>query len=190
MPPLPQPPPGQARAPRVFVEVATLEAYSGEPWAPSTRDWRDDPRLTLTRVAHVLTTSDVATTVPWDAEAAASPGAPCIGVDRSDLRLTTHVSPDGTGPLQLDIRIEPAPPLGQAKETWHVPEHRVTQTTVVLQDQQFVTMALARHPNKKPTIMIVMPYLVREDGDLRRLFECKMQQAGRERQHPALRSSL
>jgi len=175
---------GEARAPRVYVEVATLEALSGEPLAPSRFDWRDDPRLAVTRVAHVMTTSGVAAIVPWDAEGGTPEGAACSGVERSDLSITTQVSANGAEPLRLDIRIEPAPPLGQAKETWHVPEHRTTHTTLLLQDQQLVTMALASQPNKNPSIMIVMPFVVRDDGDVRRLFECKMQRAARKRQHP------
>ena len=68
MAPAPQSSPGEARAARVFVEVATLEASSGEPLAASGLDWRDDPRLGVTRVAHVMTTSDVVAVVPWDAD--------------------------------------------------------------------------------------------------------------------------
>jgi hypothetical protein len=190
MPPAPQSLTGEARASRVFVEIATLEALSGEPLALSRLNWREDPRLAVTRIAHVMTTSGVAATVPWDAEGGTAEGAACGGVDRSDLSITTQLSANGAGPLRLDIRIEPAPPLGQPKETWHVPEHRITQTTVLLQDQQLVTMAPVRQPNKNPIIMIVMPYVVRDDGDMRRLFECKMQQRARERQDPAPRPRL
>jgi hypothetical protein len=189
MPPAPQSASGEARAPRVFVEVAMLEASSSEPWAPSRLDWRDDPGLALARVAHVMTTSGVTTIVPWDAEATTPNGDACAGIGRSDLSITTHASANGAEPIRLDIRIEPAPPLGRPKETWQVPDHRVTQTTLLLQDQQLVMMAPTRQPNKKPSIIFLMPYVVREDGDLRRLFECKMQ-AARERHHPAFRSWL
>ncbi|HMI84575.1 MAG TPA: hypothetical protein VK550_10800 [Polyangiaceae bacterium] len=180
---------GETRVPRVFVEIAALETDSGERWVPSTLDWRDDPRLGLTHVAHLMTTNDVAATIPWD-EGNVSPEAACAGTNRADLSVTSHVPADGVGPLRLDIRIEPAPPLGQSKETWHVPEHRTTRTTVVVQDQQLIVFARVPEANKKPRIMIVMPYVVRDDGDMRRLFECKMQRATLARQHASATGAL
>ena len=182
--PLPMRPSTEDTRPlQVFIEAAALEGEfdPSNPSANAALHWRDDPRLAVTRVAQFLATSNVPAMVPWDDGVGSSAGAPCTDWARSDLRVTPHVTAERAAPLRIDIRLEPAPPLGQGKETWHVPEHRVTHTTLVLSDQQSATLALARQPGKKQSVMIVTPYLVRDEGDLRRLFECKMQRATAER---------
>jgi hypothetical protein len=72
--------------------------------------------------------------------------------------------------LRLDIAFAPAPPLGTPKESWSVPEHRQVKTTVVLGNQQLVVLGSPLLGSAKPSVVVLTPYVVRDDADLRRLF--------------------
>jgi hypothetical protein len=170
--------------PRVFLEVAQI---IGDVAAPVTSSPAatppspfDDPRLEVPRVAHVIGTSDVASMLAWD-----TPGpTPALGSEpqRWDLRLTPHLETTGSGSLRLELDLAPAPPLGTPPEAWSIPEHRRVHTAVVIGEQQPVVLALPRGAGARgPSWMVVTPYLIREEADLRRLFQCKM----RERQRAA-----
>lgn len=168
--------------PRVFLEVAQVigdvaaPVTSSPAAAPSSPF--DDPRLEVPRVAHVIVTNDVASTLAWD-----TPGpAPTLGREpqRWDLRLTAHVESSGAGSLRLELDLAPAPPLGTPPEAWSIPEHRRVHTTVVIGEQQPVVLALPHGAGARgPSLMVVTPYFIREDADLRRLFQCKMRERHR-----------
>jgi hypothetical protein len=166
--------------PRVFLEVAQLVGDVGGPLpissaaAPPTPF--DDPRFEVPRVANVIATSDVASTLAWDTPSATS--TPAHEPQRWDLRLTPHLETSASGPLRLELDLAPAPPLGTPPETWIIPEHRRVRTTVVLGEQQPVVLALPRGAGASgPSLMVVTPYFIREEADLRRLFQCKMRAA-------------
>jgi hypothetical protein len=169
---------------RVFLEVAQLVGDIADPvpssTAPAPPAPFDDPRFEVPRVAHVIVTSDAASTLAWD-----TPGpTPTPGSDprRWDLRLTAHPETTSLGSLRLELDLAPAPPLGTPPEAWSIPEHRRVHTTVVIGEQQPVVLALPRGAGAVgPSLMVVTPYFIREEADLRRLFECKM----RARHRPA-----
>lgn len=174
--------PGGSGSPRVFLEVAQLVGDVGDALptssTPPPPSPFDDPRLEVPRVAHVLATSDVASMLAWD-----TPDPPPTRTSepqRWDLRLTPHLETPASGPLRLELDLAPAPPLGTAPEEWSVPEHRRVHTTVVIGEQQPVVLALPRGAGAVgPSLMVVTPYFIREEADLRRLFQCKMREQRR-----------
>ena len=94
--------------------------------------------------------------------------------------MTAHS--ETTGALRLEVDLAPAPPLGTPPEAWSIPEHRRVHTTVVVGEQQPVVLGLPPGAGAAgPSLMVVTPYFIREEADLRRLFQCKM----RERQRSA-----
>jgi hypothetical protein len=166
------------------LEVAQLVGDVGSPLptssAPAPATPFDDPRFEVPRVAHVIATSDVASTLAWDTPSATS--TPASEPQRWDLRLTPHLETPASGTLRLEVDLAPAPPLGTPAETWIIPEHRRVRTTVVIGEQQPVVLALPRGAGASAaSMMVVTPYFIREEADLRRLFQCKM----RERQRDA-----
>jgi hypothetical protein len=166
---------------RVFLEVAQVMGDVGPLPAPSALAPRapfDDPRLEVPRVAHVIVTNDVASTLAWD-----TPGpTPTLANEpqRWDLRLTAHLETPASDSLRLELDLAPAPPLGTPAETWSIPEHRRVRTTVVLAEQQPVVLGLPRGAGAVgPSSMVVTPYFIREEADLQRLFQCKMREQRR-----------
>jgi hypothetical protein len=163
-----------ATRPRVFVEIAQLTGELGGPThsaAPPPASPFDDPRLEVNRVAHVLATNDVKSTLAWDALSKTM----MAESTRWDLSVTPHL--EGTTPsaVRLELDLAPAPPLGTPPENWIIPEHRRVHTTVMIAEQQPVVLGLPRDVGTgAPSVMVVTPYVIREQADLRRLFECKL----------------
>lgn len=167
---------------KIFVEVAQVVGDIADPLARSPASAPlnpfDDPRLQVPRVAHVIVTNDVASTLAWD-----TPGpTPALANEpqRWDLRVTPHLDTPDSGPLRLELDLAPAPPLGTPPENWSIPEHRRVHTTVVIGEQQPVVLGLPRGAGAPgPSLMVVTPYFIREEADLRRLFQCKMRERSR-----------
>jgi hypothetical protein len=91
--------------------------------------------------------------------------------------LTPHLEAAASGSLRLELDLAPAPPLGTPPEAWNIPEHRRVRTTVVVGEQQPVVLGLPRGAGAVgPSLMVVTPYFIREEADLRRLFQCKMRE--------------
>jgi hypothetical protein len=170
-------------APRFFLEVAQVVGDLGPPSAssaPAPLAPFDDPRLAVPRVAQVILANEVASTLAWDTPAPGPTRTPTHEPQRWDLRLTAHS--ETTGALRLEVDLAPAPPLGTPPEAWSIPEHRRVHTTVVVAEQQPVVLGLPPGAGAAgPSLMVVTPYFIREEADLRRLFQCKM----RERQRRA-----
>jgi hypothetical protein len=165
---------------RVFVEIASVEGdlatlTASAPGAASFREVFADPSLAV-RVAHVMTTNEAQSVIAWDSSQTHG-GTPCDEGQRWDLAITPHIQDQQGRVVRLDIAFVPAPPLGTPKESWSVPEHRQMKTTVVLGNQQLVVLSSPPAGNAKPPLVVLTPYVVRDDTDLRRLFECKMQRA-------------
>lgn len=180
-----------AGPPRVFVEMASVEgalaavarAPRTPPPAPGSSGSRgfaaflSDPRLRIGRVVNVMTTEGVPSTVAWDMQDEAR-SSPCPELERWDVTVTSRVDPAQPRTVRLEIRQTPAPPLGTPPQNWHVPEHRQAHTTVVLHDQQSIVLSgPAQATKKQPALLVVTPYIISDDGDLRRLFECKLRRA-------------
>jgi hypothetical protein len=139
----------------------------------------NDPRLRIPRILHVLAPEGEARTVAWDVEKHDREGQ-CPEVERWDLTVTAHVDATQPSNVRLDVARSPAPPLGTRPEDWYVPEHRRAQTTVVVRDQQTVVLGGLGEPAvpQAPATLLVTPYVIWEEADLRRLFQCKMKRAG------------
>jgi hypothetical protein len=159
---------------RVFVEIAQLSGNReglavSPPQSVPPRPF--DPKLELQRVASLLVTNDVTSSLAWDAPA---PPSAANAPQSWDLGVTPHFASTASS-LQLELDLAPAPPLGTAPENWSIPEHRRVHTTVVLGEQQSIQLRLPPGAGATHTsVMVVTPYFIREDADLRRLFECKL----------------
>jgi hypothetical protein len=174
---------------RVFVEVATVrgdlnEVLRGAPPVPSSTaatfaELLRDPRLEMPRVGHFLVANDASQTIAWDSEKPSATGR-CDEANRWDLTLTAHADGERPASVRLEVSLAPAPPLGTPPESWQIPEHRRIHTTVVVKDQQTVVLggvAEPGAPSSSRSILLMTPYVVREQSDLKRLFECKQRQA-------------
>jgi hypothetical protein len=97
--------------------------------------------------------------------------------------VTPHLADARSTEVRLDLTLEPSPPLGTPKEAWQIPEHRGAHTTVVMQDQMPIVVgldpAISRTAQGRGWTLLVTPYVVRRDEDLRRLFECRTANANR-----------
>jgi hypothetical protein len=147
--------PSSSAAPRIFVDVARL-----------------DRSLHRQLVGHLLLHDEEAGMLACDAPS----GADSEG-RRWDLKVIAHLHSADRSPLRLEVDLTPAPPLGTAQESWSVPEHRRAHTTVVLAEQQSIVLGLPTATGREPLTLQVTPYFIREEGDLRRLFECFMRGA-------------
>ena len=170
---------------KVLVEIASVEGdlstlAAGAKSSGTFGEALADPRNAV-RLAHVMTTNDAQSVIPWDSPLKHT-DTPCRDGQRWDLAITPHIQDQQGRSVRLDIAFTPAPPLGTPKESWSVPEHRQVKTTVVLGNQQLVVLGSPLPGTAKPSVVVLTPYVVRDDADLRRLFEC-MQTAHR----PALR---
>ncbi len=138
----------------------------------------NDPRLEIPSVASVMAVSDVPVTIPWDLE---RPNAKrgCPDTYRWDLTLATHLDGSDPNKLQFEITLVPAPPLGTPLNSWFVPEHRRAHTTFAVANQQTIVLGGfgKRRLDTEQSMLVLTPYLIRSDTDLRRLFECKVRQA-------------
>jgi hypothetical protein len=168
---------------RVFLEVAQVDgglpapSPSPGPAPPSLSALLDDPRVDVPRVGGIMATIEAPATLPWDTLSAA-PGRPCEAVERWDLTLTPRVA--GPGRVKLAIALEPARPPGTPPEAWQVPAHRAVKTEVEVQDQQTTVLGMPRvGASSRPSVVVVTPYFLRDDDDLRQLMQCKAAAAGR-----------
>jgi hypothetical protein len=173
---------------KVFVEVAEVDGLGAQPTRltsmappslsePSFSAMLDDPRLDIPRFGHVVPALETSATMPWDVARPAAPGRPCGEVERWDLTVMPHVA--SAGKVRLELVFEPAPPLGTPKAAWHVPAHRVFKMTVDAQDQQMVVVnSPSFNVSTRPSLVVVMPYFLRDDDDMRQLMECKASALG------------
>jgi hypothetical protein len=164
---------------KVFVEIASIEgdlstlaagAKNAASFGEALGQALTDPRLAV-RVTWVVATNDAESVIAWDSPLTHA-NAPCNDSQRWDLAITPHIQDQLGRSLRLDVAFAPAPPLGTPKESWSVPEHRQVKTTVVLGNQQLVVLGSPLPGNPKPSVVVLTPYVIRDDADQRRLFEC------------------
>lgn len=138
----------------------------------------NDPRLEMPSVASVMAVNDVPVTIPWDLEGPNAKSG-CTETYRWDLTLTTHLDRSDPNKLQFEITLVPAPPLGTLPHAWFIPEHRRAHTTIVVANQQTVVLGGfgKRQFDTDQSILVLTPYVIRSDADMRQLFECKVRQA-------------
>jgi hypothetical protein len=125
----------------------------------------------------MLATDGVTVRVPFDLGASGG-GVLDGGVAFWELAVTPHPSDMPSSDVRLEIAIEAvqgaaAPPAGTANPR---PSPRA-YTTLVLRDQQPAFLALdpslSPAGNERPWMLLVTPYSIRSDEDLRRLFACR-----------------
>ena len=181
----------EVKNPKVFIEVAAVEGRMFEQLAKSPpavaqtfSDWLNDPRFGARHLGGMLAANDVVTKMPWG-ECGDVSGASCKDAELWNLAVTPHLADARSTEVRMELTLEPAPPLDTPKEAWQIPEHRGVRTTVVVQDQTPIVLrlnpAIARTAPGRGWLLLVTPYLIRRDEDLRRLFECRMANANRAR---------
>jgi hypothetical protein len=174
---------------KVFIEIAAVERQMFEQLAKSRPavarsfwDWLDDPRFGARRVGAMLAANEVVTKMPWD-DCRSVSGASCEDSERWDLTVTPHLTDARSTEVRMELTIVPKPPLGTPKEAWQIPEHPRAQTTIVVQDQTPIVLgldpAISRTAQGRAWTLLVTPYIVRRDEDLRRLVECRTANANR-----------
>lgn len=169
---------------RVFVELATVrgdlaQVLRGAP-APTSNagtfaELLRDQRLEVPRVQHLLVANDAPETLAWDSEKPSASGG-CAELDRWDMTVAAHADGESPAGVRLELSLAPAPPLGTPPESWHIPPHRKVHTTVVVKDQQTVVLGgfpVAGAGMSSKSMLLVTPYVLREQSDLKRLLECK-----------------
>ncbi|MET0595854.1 MAG: hypothetical protein ABW133_24355 [Polyangiaceae bacterium] len=177
--------------PRVFLEIAAVEGRSdGRTPLPGPREfaeWLNDPGHGGRSVGGLLATNEVATRMPFDIE---SSGGDVNGrpLSRWDLAVTPHVSDAPSAEVRIDLAVEAAHPAGAAgasPPSSPASPARGARTTLVIRDQQpaFIGLdpAISQAPKERPWMLLLTPYVVRSDEELRRLFECRMARASAQR---------
>jgi hypothetical protein len=169
---------------RVFIEIAAFDGNmaerlgKGPAIARSFTEWMNDPSSGVRRVGGMLATADTATKMPFDIDAAGESRSDGGVIRRWDLSITPHLGDPRSSEVRMNLDLAPAPPLGTPEGSWSIPEHRRARTTVVLQDQTPVVIGLEPAvlgvEKGRGWTLLMTPYVVRRDDDLRRLFECRM----------------
>jgi hypothetical protein len=169
--------------PRVFIEIASIEgniadrlANADATIARSFSEWLNDPNSGVRRVGGMLATADTVAKVPLDLGSGRESEDGGL-VHQWDLALTPHVGDPQASEVRIDVTIEPAAP-GTPDGSRSIPEHRPARTTLVMLDQTPTVIGLdpllSGAEKGRGWTLLLTPYLVRRDDDLRRLFECRM----------------
>jgi hypothetical protein len=169
---------------RVFIEIAAFDGNMAERLAKgpsiarSFAEWMNDPSSGGRRVGGMLATADTVTKMPLDVGAPGESRSDGGATRRWDLAITPHLGDPRSSEVRMDLDLAPAPPLGTPEGSWSIHEHRRARTTVVVQDQTPMVIGLAPAVSgierEHGWTLLITPYVVRRDDDLRRLFECKM----------------
>lgn len=179
-------PQGSSPPRRIFVELATLEGdwaaimgpnVGAAPSAAAPRTFSQalaDPRWKAISVRHLMANDGVRQTLPWQAEPPRG-STGCPATERWELSIVPRVVGRSPVTVQAEVQILPAPPLGVAPDTWHVPPGCGARTTVVLHDQQVIVLSgfPASAEAKVGVTTTLTPYVIWEEADLQRLLACK-----------------
>ncbi len=177
------------RPPRVFVEIAVVEGQirpGGLPAqnsAPRETTWIEsllgDPNVRLTSVTHLLAEDGRATTMNWAQPWSNDPA--CRSDAAQSLTVVPKVVDDSTRAVSLDIDLGPSSAIAEDS-----PAHPGCdlRTHLALADQQTVVLAAAGTPPDvaRQHTMLLTPYIIDDDQDLKALLHCKAMRAERERQ--------
>jgi hypothetical protein len=153
--PMPPSPEGaRLDPPQVLTEMVLLDAPRDmPPRGASIADVVGDPRVTVLSTPHMLGTIGIPATLSITGP----------GVAAEDLReITTLARIEADGRVQLTLSIA----LGDAGPP--------VRTTLVTGDQQLAIVG--QNKGDRSLVVLVVPYVVRAQSDLRRIYECKLAQ--------------
>lgn len=188
---------GNSAAPRVVVELATLtgdvraldaalprknEASSTTAESASGLPFLDDPHLRIPSVANLMLTNSQPLTIPWGpALTSGKDGCPLSAQSR--LSLTARMAPVQPRSVSLEITIAPTPEGAVAASALPIPEQCRSHTTLVLRDQQSVLLGGFTDPKAQAeqSLLVLTPYIIWNESDMRGLLECKAKLAREER---------
>jgi hypothetical protein len=168
-------------SPRLFLEIVAVEGRQeiGKP-PPGPLEfarWLDAPGETPRSLGGLIATSGVATRMPFAIPISEGNVMGAPAVSPWNLAVTPHVGDAPSPELRLELTIEAADGADASPSTAATPPARRAHTTLVMRDQQPAFIALepsiARSPKERPWMLLLTPYVVRSDEDLRRLFECR-----------------
>jgi hypothetical protein len=151
---------------------------STRPTQGSFAAYLNDPRFTIPSVTNVLLSNDVPYQIPWGlVRADSKPG--CPRTDLLNITLTAHMKPFQPDDLALELILSPPRQLALTESAMQLPIQCRTQTTVTMKDQQTIVLDgfTEARSGKEQSILIVTPYIIWNDADLRTLYECKVKLA-------------
>jgi hypothetical protein len=178
-----------AAAPRVYLEFAAFEGTPGDVRAqPSSsvvsffEHGMNDSRSGARHSGAMLLTNDTVSKMPWHLGGGAV-GEPDSGRSSvSELVVTARVAPEPSQELRLEVAVERAQASDPSREQ-PTASPRGPRTTLVLTDQRAAVLgfdpAITEAGGSGGMTLLLTPYIIRRDDDLRRLFECKMAQRAR-----------
>lgn len=145
---------------RVFIQAA--QVASSDLQQPL-NSWLADHPVATPSVASFIGTKDVPTTVPWTQ----CLDAACDTSQPSKLTVTPVLPARASDPVRLTVQLQP----DQGSE------ERTQSATLETRNQQPVIVDLNGPAEESALSMVVTPYLIGDDEDLRRLAACKSRAA-------------
>jgi hypothetical protein len=178
-----------ASAPRVYLEFAAFEGTLRDLTARHSTSvvsffehGMNDPQSGARHSGGMLLTNDAVSKMPWHVGDGAIGDPDAGGTSAWELAVTAHVALEPSQEMRLEVAIEPVPPSTPPREQ-PAASPRGPRTTVVLRDQQAAVLELdpatTEAGGSRGTTLLLTPYVIRRDDDLRRLFECKVAQRAR-----------
>ena len=138
---------------RVFVEIGaqTPSAGPAEAWTS----------------AHLLAKEGQLAAIPWQRDQRKlDEGA--LG----ELTVLPHLSDVAPGYVRLDLAIRNTP--GARHESEPQAQSAAVKTTLILKDQQTIVLKTETSAGTPSRTLLVTPYIIRNDRDLKRLLQCKL----------------
>jgi hypothetical protein len=148
-------PEGGAGLRQVFVEVARVPASVS--LAPGAR--HVEHPVEVEGVLSLLARDEVATPVPW--ERCPTPG--CRDLERRTLTVTPHLLDAAADGLRIDLAL-----TGTGSE-----HGAVARVSIASRDQESTLVDLRGTSDEAPLRMIVTPYLLDGEHDMKKLLACK-----------------
>jgi hypothetical protein len=163
-------PAGARSSQRVFVEIGTSDDPTASGQIHVARENSPEVPTEGWRVAHVVAREDRPATIPWHFDQGELPDA-ALG----ELTVHPHLSDVPPGAVRLDIALRDTADGGARVESERGIPSAVVETSLMLRDQQTVVLRTQASAFRPSQILLVTPYVIRHDGDLQRLLQCKLQ---------------
>jgi hypothetical protein len=170
-------------APRVFIELTAAQGdlmalLRNHPPGPTPMSptaglerFTDDPRLERLSVLHVIVPNDTPRIMPWEAD------MPDGSREQWAITVTPHVN----GPAPAGVRVEVVLSAGTPPEAGAAAAAGAerARTTVVVHDQESIVLGgfTASATAGPRGTLVLTPYVLWEEADLWRLYECKRRRA-------------
>ena len=146
----------------MFVEIGTSDGPIGSEQIHVSRESSPDGSTQGWRVAHAMAREDRPATIPWHFNQGELGDDTALG----QLTVLPHLSDVPPGFVRLEIALRDTAGGGSRLEL---------ETSLMLRDQQTAVLTTQGSAFRPSQTLLVTPYVVRHDGDLQRLLQCKRQ---------------